>query len=179
MTKSKNIVLYSSKERPRWLNWTEQRSSEPWIGGSSPSRGTLFFDFYLKKGYNTNMKKYFLILFLISIPTVAMGQGLVPCSGVNCRLCDLFTLIADLTSFLLGTIVPPAAALVFIWGGVKFYTAMGDGSKINEAKTILKNVLIGLVIVYGAHFFVTTLLCTVGYAECESWYKIDDFCDSP
>ncbi len=119
---------------------------------------------------------FHVVLIILLAPYAVAGQGLIPCSGIDCRLCDIFTLISNVTGFILGTVVPLIATFTFVIGGIKFYTAMGDPGKIADARKMLINVLIGLVIVYTAHLLITTILCTLGYADCQSWNRMD-FCN--
>ncbi len=120
------------------------------------------------------------ILFLLKIPLlVGADNGIVPCGpGTGkeyCELCDLFQLIINLINFFLITLVPPLAAAFFIYGGIVFYTAMGDPDKINKGRKILTSVAIGVVIVYGAHVFVTSLLGALGVVDAQ-WPNIDINC---
>lgn len=114
-------------------------------------------------------------LFLLLIPVIVLGNegGLIPCSGIDCELCHIFELLSNLISFLLITIIPPVAALLFVFGGVKLLTAGGDAGKVNDAKKLMMNVVIGLVIVYSAHLLISGLLSVLG-ADV-SWPNID-FC---
>ncbi len=120
-----------------------------------------------------------LFFILIVIPLVTSANGLVPCGpGTGkevCQLCDLFQLFANIVEFLLVVIVPPLAALFFVWGGILFYTAMGDSSKITAAKNVLTSVLIGLAIVYGAHFLVSMILGALGAGDVQ-WPNINISC---
>ncbi len=109
-----------------------------------------------------------ILLFFLLAPLVTFGEnggGLVPCGGPEqeaCQICHIFDLFAAVVYFLLTTIVPPLATIFFVWGGVRFYTAMGDPEKITSAKKVLSSVIIGLVIVYSAYFLVTMILGTLG-----------------
>ena len=119
----------------------------------------------------------FTILFLVFVPLLASAQGLVPCGGAGnpCNLCHLFELFSNIVTFLLVTVVPPIATLVLVWGGVLFYTAMGDSNKITKAKGLLTSVLIGLVIIYGAHLFVSMILSALGVVDVQ-WPNINLSC---
>ncbi len=121
-------------------------------------------------------------LFLLTFPLVLSannGNGLVPCGPgtgkEHCELCDLFQLIVNVIEFFLITIVPPIAALFFIWGGITFYTAMGEPDKVTKGRKILTSVAIGVVIVYGAHILVTSFLGAVGVIDAQ-WPNIDIGC---
>ncbi len=122
----------------------------------------------------------FATLFLLKVPLlVAANNGIVPCGpGTGkeyCELCDLFQLIINLIEFFLITLVPPLAAGFFIYGGIIFYTAMGEPEKITKGRKILTSVAVGVVIVYGAHVFVTSLLGALGVVDAQ-WPNIDIGC---
>ncbi len=123
------------------------------------------------------MKKILPFLFFLSLifPASVMAQnGLVPCEGPDCELCDLFTLFANLVEFALITLVPPVAAILFMYGGVMFFFNMGDPSKVEKGKKIIISTLIGIVIVYGAHCRVSMFLSALDVGEVQ-WPNID-FC---
>ncbi len=121
------------------------------------------------------MRKIFPFVFFLflAVPLVAGAQqgGLVPCGpGTGkpvCELCDLFQLIANLVRFILVVLVPPVATLFFIFGGVTFYTAMGDADKIAKGKKILTSVVVGIVIIYTAHYLVSMILGALGVVDVQ------------
>ncbi len=123
------------------------------------------------------MKKIlpFIALFFLLAPLMAGAQGIVPCGpGTGkpiCELCDLFQLFANLVRFILVVIIPPVAALFIVYGGVMFYTAMGDSEKVNRGKKILTSVVIGIVIVYTAHYLVSMILSALGVVDVQ-WPNI-------
>ena len=120
------------------------------------------------------MKKLILplILFFLALPLFGFTQGLVPCSGPDCELCDLFQLFINLINFVLFTIVPPVATLIFIWGGITFYTAMGDPGKVGKGRQILISAVIGIIIIYSAHFVVSMVLNALGVGDVQ-WPDIN------
>lgn len=124
------------------------------------------------------MKKiFFSALFLLILPVFVLADngGLVPCSGPDCDLCDLFQLFANLVEFVLVVIVPPVAALLIMYGGITFFTATGDPGKVEKGKKIIVAALVGIVIIYGAHFLVTMFLDALGVGEVQ-WPNIS-ICD--
>ncbi len=119
-----------------------------------------------------------IVLFFLLAPLQISAQGgLVPCgqAGNPCTLCHLFELFSNIVTFLLVTVVPPVATLFLVWGGVLFYTAMGDSNKIKKAKGLLVSVIIGIVIVYGAHIFVSMILSALGVVDVQ-WPNINLSC---
>ncbi len=124
------------------------------------------------------MKKiYFLSLFfLLFLPSFVLANGgLVPCSGPDCDLCHLFELFANLVEFALVTIVPPLGALFFMYGGIIFFTAGGNPSKVEKGKQIIVATLVGIVIIYGAHLLVSMILEALDVGEVQ-WPNIK-ICD--
>jgi len=72
---------------------------------------------------------------LFALPV--LGQGLVPCGGKNqepCTFNDLFVLINNVIKFLLFTLIPPIAALIFAFGGITIMSAGGDPGKVEKGK---------------------------------------------
>lgn len=125
------------------------------------------------------MKKIFslIIAFVIVFgPTVAIGAyttggGIVPrCGQVvdgvienPCNFNYLMELINNVIDFLLFTIATPLVALVFVYAGILMITAGGDSGKVTQAKTILKNLLIGYVIALAAWLIINTIMLGLGF----------------
>lgn len=89
--------------------------------------------------------------------------GIVPleCRGrstiANCDLCSLAQLGQNLANFLLGLTVP-AAALLFAWAGILYFSSRGNPVLIGRAHTIFKTVVIGFVIAVSAWVLVNTVM---------------------
>ncbi len=119
-----------------------------------------------------------IVLFLLLSPLRAGAQnGLVPCgtAGNPCTLCHLFELFSNIVTFVLVTVVPPIATLFLVWAGILFYTAGGDSGKITAARNVITSVIIGIVIIYGAHFFVSMILNALGVVDVQ-WPDINLNC---
>jgi hypothetical protein len=112
------------------------------------------------------MQKPRALLFFIAsivwfaIPIIAAAQGLVPCDGLSCNLCDLGILMQKIINFLIALTIPIAAVL-FAYAGVLYTTAGGSPERINRAHRIFRNVLIGFLIAISAWLVVQTLLSVV------------------
>lgn len=50
------------------------------------------------------------------------------------------------------------ALLMFVYGGVMWIISGGDKGKVAKAQSILKNATIGLVLIFGAYFFVAAII---------------------
>ena len=118
------------------------------------------------------MKKIILIgilfLFLfVSIGPVLADNGLIPCGGNGqspCTLCDFLVLFQNIVNFLLLNpgIVPILAGLMLAVAGVMFFLGGVDQKLINQAKELLKAIVIGLIIIYGAFLIVNAFFWMIG-----------------
>ncbi len=106
-------------------------------------------------------------------PLVQCGPGF-PDNPV-CELCHLFCMLNRIVEFFLMVIVPPIAALMLTIGGFMFFFAGGDPQKLESSKKIIKSVVIGLFIIYGAYILVSSFLTAIGVAEwtgARNWFDI-------
>lgn len=84
--------------------------------------------------------------------------ALVPCEGINCTLCDFFSLAQNIFNFVAITLVPIMAVLLIFWGGYMFLISGGNPAGVTKAKSILKNTVIGIVVVYTAYLAASYLV---------------------
>lgn len=119
---------------------------------------------------NFQFSKSVLIFLSIStlfiLPLSTQAAGLVPCGGTlepTCGFCHLFVLFNNIVNFLF-RLVPPVAALMLMFAGVKFFLAVENPGEVSKAKDLIKSVIIGLIIIYGAWAFVGTFLSAIGLA---------------
>ncbi len=92
--------------------------------------------------------------------------GLVPCTGTSenpCTWDSIMKLINKVVNFILFTLAVPLAAIMFAYAGGLLMFSGGEASKRTQAKKIIINVAIGLVIAAGAWVIVHTVLSIVGY----------------
>jgi len=97
----------------------------------------------------------------VSGSNVGGSQGpIVPCSGLNCRPCDLANLAQRIINFLIGLSIPIAAAM-FAYAGFLYFTSAANPKGIGKAKNVFKTVFWGFVIAIGAWLIIQTLLKVV------------------
>ena len=84
---------------------------------------------------------------------------------VNCQLCHFFVIIDGIMDFILVDIVPPLTVAMLVIGGVLFYFSGAKPELRNTSKTLFKDVLIGLVLIYGAYMIVGIVLMVLGAAH--------------
>lgn len=106
-------------------------------------------------------------LFLLA-PTLvfAAGEGIVTCTGVKlendaatiaCGTCEFASTMKNLFQTLL-TIFTIVATIAFVYVGLRLVVSAGDVEAKEQAKTALKNVLIGFLLVIAAAAIVDAVL---------------------
>lgn len=123
----------------------------------------------------------FLMLLLIGwlaiAPTLAFGAGLVPCGGEGepaCQTCHVVELVNGVIEWLvliLGTI----AAIIIVYAGFKLVMSGGNRHAMEEAKSLINNMLIGYVIVLAGWLLVDTgmkMLLTDGETALGMWNQV-------
>ena len=83
------------------------------------------------------------------------------CEGDQCSIGDISQMIANIVQIILG-VVGSLALLMLIWGGINMVISQGNEQKIEEAKNILKNAAIGILIVFGAWIIVNFVIIALG-----------------
>ncbi|MDP3800501.1 MAG: hypothetical protein Q8Q90_03730, partial [bacterium] len=91
-----------------------------------------------------------LTLFLFT-PFFTYAQGLVPCTGIDCSLCELFDLVQNVFNFIVWTLVPIVATAIILWAGFDMITAGGNQTKAGAGRKRLTAVMIGIAIVYSSY----------------------------
>lgn len=101
---------------------------------------------------------FFVSFIIIFVPFVVLGQWVDPSPPPGSNLPDVTIgeVIMQITNWILG-FVTAIAVLALIWGGVRYLTAAGDDSQVEEAKNIITQAVIGLVIV-GISYSVVTVI---------------------
>lgn len=135
------------------------------------------FPFHTRAVYNEFMWKKLLIFGVLfaAIPVITLawdiGDPLVPC-GLSfddsstttynekdpCSLCHVFVLGQNIVDFLTKAIAPALAVLAFAWAGFKILTSGGSPGQRQEGMKIIRNTVIGLLIVFGAWIIINELL---------------------
>jgi Type IV secretion system pilin len=117
-------------------------------------------------------KKLLLIIFLVattffSVPFLTHARGLVPCGGYKdaagtqrenpCNLCDIFSLIAIVTNYLI-SVAGIYAVFQIIFAGFRLVYSMGDEESITKNKGALSAAVVGFVLVMMAFLLVNTAI---------------------
>ena len=111
----------------------------------------------MSKVFRTYYTLVIVFFAVVMVPVLVHGQPLVQCSGDACRACDLATLVNTVIGFLtrVGSII---ATIVFMWAGFKLVTSGGNTESRQFAKTVLTNVIIGVILMLSGYLIVNTIM---------------------
>ena len=117
------------------------------------------------------------ILLLIAVPNFAVAQGLVPMqceSPQSCGTCEFVQLINNVINFLI-TFAVIAATLLIMYAGFRLVTSGGDVSAKTAAKSMMSNVLIGIVLVLTGFLIINTVLGVLvpGDSPVLGWRQVE------
>ena len=103
------------------------------------------------------------VLFFIIVPHFASASGLVPCgnNGQNpCTVLDIFTLVAQVTNWLIG-LAGVYAVFKLIQAGFWMVVSVGNEEAITTRKKQIESALLGFVLVLFAYMFVNTAVNSI------------------
>ncbi|MCK9438956.1 MAG: hypothetical protein WCY43_01420 [Patescibacteria group bacterium] len=108
----------------------------------------------------------FFTIFLMSTPVMASivpgaGQRSADYESGNYELNDILLVGIQVTRFILG-IVGSLSLLFFVYGGVMFLISAGSSDKVQQAKTIIINATIGLIIVFTSYIIIEFAMSALG-----------------
>ena len=114
-------------------------------------------------------------LLVATFPIFAFAQSglpkqIVPCGGVDCTVCHLATLAQNIINTGIFVMVF-TSALLFAYAGFLYLTSAVD-DKISNARSIFKNVTLGLIVVLAAWLVVDTLMKSVLGGNFGPWNDI-------
>ena len=116
------------------------------------------------------MKTFQITLILVSLFTANLALAgihtgpIVPCGGTDqpeCNLCHLWNLGSNIINFISFNLAIPAAAFLFVVAGAFFLTSGGNQDRVDRARTIFTNTVIGLTIIFCSWLLIDTLLKTI------------------
>jgi len=117
------------------------------------------------------MSKIFLlfIFILLPLPALAICEGpIVPCGREGtppCTLCHIFALIDNVLRFIFTCLTPIAAVLMIVAGGFLLLVSGASPSLMNQAKSMLIAVGVGLLLILSSWLILNTFLTTIGLAD--------------
>lgn len=75
--------------------------------------------------------------------------------------------VNELVARIIAWVLPVVGSLflvMFIWGGILWFTAAGEEAKVKKARTTLVNAVIGMAIIMGAYLIVSNVIAILGGA---------------
>ncbi len=87
---------------------------------------------------------------------------------VYCQLCHTFIMVDKTVDYVVIKLVPLLAVLMLVIGGVMFYFGGVRPELLSRAKTLIKGVVIGLVLIYSAYMIVNIFLTVLGASKINS-----------
>lgn len=84
-------------------------------------------------------------------------NGLVPCSGIDCTICDFFKLFQNVLNMAF-KLAPLIAVILVCVAGYYFLVSGGEPGKITKARGILWNTFIGIIIFYSSYTLASFVL---------------------
>ncbi len=87
---------------------------------------------------------------------------------IHCQFCHFFVMIDGIFKFVLVYLVPPIAVLMMVIGGMMFYFAGGSPNMMSQGKSLIKSVVIGIFLAYGAYMIIGFALTALGAADANS-----------
>lgn len=115
------------------------------------------------------------LLVFASLPEMALAQtqGLVACTGLDCDFCALVETANRLINLFFEILIIVAVIMV-VYAGLKLVTSGGNASAMQDAKSMLSNVIIGFVIILAAWLIVDTIFkMLVGNDDFGTWNEFD------
>ncbi len=106
-----------------------------------------------------NLSLFFLLIIFTLVPgfvSAAWGLPTQP-AGVPTNLEGI---LVNITNYVLG-LITIIAVLMLIWGGVRYLTAGGDEGAVEDAKNIITQAVIGLIIAGISYAVVVVVVNTI------------------
>jgi len=96
------------------------------------------------------------------------GKKTTPDKVIQCQLCHFFIMIDAAVDYVVMKLVPLLAVFMLVVAGVMFYLGGVRPELLSRAKTLIKGVVIGLLLIYGAYMIVNIFLTVLGAAHVNS-----------
>ncbi|MFH1653795.1 MAG: pilin, partial [Pseudomonadota bacterium] len=95
----------------------------------------------------------------------------------SCTRCDLFKLFKNIIDFVLVGLMPPIAAILFVWGGFLILASAGNTEWVAQGKTIFWNTFMGVVIISASWLITNTIIKSLAEESITNpdvpWYQFE------
>lgn len=127
-----------------------------------------------KKSYIIMLKIFIISFGILAISNFALAQdGLIPCTGLDCDICDLGAVFNKLVIYAI-EFASIAAVVITFWGGFKMLTSAGNEDAVKTGKQMIWGAAVGLTIVLSAWIIVDSIfkLLTGGDSRLGPWNEL-------
>ncbi len=91
-----------------------------------------------------------------------------------CNRCDLLKLFKNIIDFVLIGLMPPAAAILFVWGGFLILMGGANPGWISQGKSIFWSTAVGVAIVSGSWLITNTIIRSLADDNvAPEWWKLE------
>jgi hypothetical protein len=114
---------------------------------------------------------------ILPTPSGTEGKNGCPSDSANCgnyTLDDFAAIAVNVAKFILG-ISGSLALLFFVYGGIMLLISAGQSDKINAAKQIIINSIIGIVVIFTAYTIIGFVITKVFKITDAEWYRVNWF----
>lgn len=124
---------------------------------------------------------FLVVLVLLILPSITHAVSwlpLVPCgTSVNptpCNRCDLLKLLKNIIDFVLIGLMPPVAAILFVWGGFLILMGGANPGWITQGKSIFWNTAIGIAIILASWLITNSIIRSLAVDNvAPEWWKFE------
>lgn len=108
------------------------------------------------------------------LPIVPCGTSANP---AECTRCDLFKLFKNIIDFVLMGLMPPVAAILFVWGGFLILMGGANPGNITQGRTIFWNTFMGVLILSSSWLITNTIIKSLAEESITNpnvpWYQFE------
>lgn len=116
------------------------------------------------------MKLFLMSIIFFLLPSVSSAAGFVTCTGADCDLCDLILMINTIIDWLT-MLSMTIATILFAYAGFKLTSSAGNSGAVSQAKEMMVNVVIGVIIILAAFTIIDTVMKVLINDDFGPWNK--------
>ncbi|MFT7507370.1 MAG: hypothetical protein ACI92I_000516 [Acidimicrobiales bacterium] len=114
----------------------------------------------------------FVVAFLSDIGITFAAEGLVTCGGGDCNFCSFITMTNNIVEWLI-IVATSLVVLILAYAGFRLITSGGNATALADAKKMLINAIIGIIIMLAGWTIVDTFLKVFAGGDLGVWNETD------